>query len=176
MLGRIDMPRTDVPAGSRPTDLMWILLSLALAMGACASPPASAPAPPAPTPLAGSPSPGPGATADGTLLYWASYEFHTEPRFQILFEGGTPVRAPDEVRVLDRSGAARASATTSPVGSEALRLCARGTTYGTVRASLPVSEGLFREFIRDESRFVVHVRFGSTWSPASLANLCHATQ
>lgn len=159
-------------AGRRPQRAIGLLMTLAMGVGACANP---ASPPQAPTQSPGAvPQQSPVASFAGPPLYWASYEFHTEPRFRLIFEGGTP--APEEVRISDMTGTVRASSLTAPVSTDPLRLCARGTTYGTARATLSVAEDLFRDFIRDESRFVVEVRFGGNWSQASLANLCHATQ
>lgn len=115
-------------------------------------------------------------TAAGRAVYWASYEFHDEPKFRLLFEGGTPASDIDEVRVTDKGGTILASSVAVPVEEEPIRLCGRSTRYGTSRATIAVAEDLFDAFIQDGSKFIVQVRTGSTWTNANLANLCHATQ
>lgn len=112
----------------------------------------------------------------GPTLFWASYEFHDEPKFRLLFEGGVPTSSPAEIRIVDASGKVVAASSTVPVESDPLRLCARSTRYGTVRAMIPVGRTTFDAFIVDPSKFVVEVRMDGQWARASLTNLCHVTQ
>lgn len=155
-------------------------LILLASLGDCARVSFPAQAPTQPPELASSPliaaTPSPLATASGALLYWASYEFHAEPRFRLILEGGTPVTKLEEVRISYRTGAILASSLTVPVESDPMRLCSRTTRYGTARATIAVAKDLFDGFIRDASGYVVEVRISGKWSHAALANLCHTQQ
>lgn len=109
-------------------------------------------------------------------MSWASYEFHDEPRFRLIFEGDGAGRPIEELRVLDPVGVVRATAQAFRTDTEPLRLCGSGRTYGPTRATIIAQEPVFKEFIRDNSRYRVEVRVSGTWQIAALVNLCHATQ
>jgi hypothetical protein len=126
-------------------------------------------------------------------MFWASYQMNAEPHYRLIFEGGYEVPGRfAEVRIRDAGGAVIASATVVPSEQEALRLCAGGipkgipvTTpvptyrpglYGPDRATVAVSERVFREFIRDASTFRVEALVASTWMRVTPHNLCHAQE
>jgi hypothetical protein len=121
-------------------------------------------------------------TADQKVeLFWASYQLHAEPRYRLIFEGGTDTLRPTEVRILLPSGSTVASAPTVPSTSDPLRLCgptknADARLYGPVRAALPVDEGLFKDFIRQPADFRVEAKLQGQWQATRLTNLCHASE
>jgi hypothetical protein len=125
-------------------------------------------------------------------MYWASYQMNTEPHYLLIFEGGFESVTPTELRLRDASGAVIASARVVASEQEPLRLCGGGipkglpvTTpvptykpglYGPSRATVQVTESLFRDFINDTGKFKVELRVGSSWMTVIPYNLCHAQQ
>jgi hypothetical protein len=132
------------------------------------------------------------ATCPGVDMYWASYQMNSEPHYRLIFEGGVESRALTEVRIRDAVGSVIARANVVPSEQETLRLCAGGITrgvpvttpvptyrpglYGPDRATVLVSESVFREFIRDASPYKVEALVGSTWMQVAPHNLCHAQE
>ena len=114
-------------------------------------------------------------------LVWASYQMNDEPHYRLIFEGGTDVVRPSEVRVVTAAGAAVASALTVPSDSEPLRLCGPTKTsdsrlYGPLRATVAMPEQQFKDLIRQPGDFRVEAKVGDTWRPTRLTLLCHAQQ
>jgi hypothetical protein len=122
-------------------------------------------------------------TSNGLELFWASYQMNAEPHYRLIFEGGTDAVRPTEVRIVLPSGATAASATavSVPNDNDPLLLCGPTKTsaprlYGPVRATVAVSDQLFKDFIRQGTGFRVEARIADAWRPTRLTHLCDASQ
>jgi hypothetical protein len=117
-------------------------------------------------------------------LFYASYQMNAEPHYRLIFEGGSDVVRPSEVRIAMPSGATVASALTVPVpsASEPMLLCghtkASGTRlYGPLRATLAMpDQQVFKDFIREPGAFRVEAKVADAWRSTRLMLLCHAIQ
>jgi hypothetical protein len=125
-------------------------------------------------------------------MYWASYQTNAEPHYRLIFEGGRESVPLKELRIRDASGALIASASMVPSEQERLRLCAGGITkgtpttpvptyyrpglYGWARATLPVPENVFHDFISDAGTLKVEALVASTWMTVISHNLCHVQE
>lgn len=117
-------------------------------------------------------------------LFYASYQMNAEPRYRLIFEGGSDAVRPSEVRIAMPSGATVASALTVPVpsASEPMLLCAPAKTsgsrlYGPLRATLAVrDQQVFKDFIREPGAFRVEAKVADAWRATRLTLLCHAIQ
>lgn len=81
------------------------------------------------------------------------------------------------------SGAIVAAAPTVPVpsDSEPIRLCGPTKTsdarlYGPLRATLAVTQQLFKDFIREPAAFRVEAKIADAWRSTRLTVLCHAQE
>jgi hypothetical protein len=117
-------------------------------------------------------------------LFYASYQMNAEPHYRLIFEGGSDVVRPSEVRIAMPSGATVASALTVPVpsASEPMLLCGPTKTsdprlYGPLRATLAVpDQQVFKDFIREPGAFRVEAKVADAWRATRLTLLCHASQ
>ena len=131
----------------------------------------------------GDPSPQSPSTGDVELFY-ASYQMDAEPHYRLIFEGGSDVVRPSEVRIAMPSGSTVASALTVPVpsDSEPMLLCGPTKTsdarlYGPLRATLAMpDQQVFKDFIREPGAFRVEAKVADTWRSTRLTLLCHASQ
>jgi hypothetical protein len=125
---------------------------------------------------AATPSPSP-TIAAAVHLYWASYQFSDEPKFRLMFEGGSEPAAPTEVRILDARGALVGSAPMVPSQSEPIRMCgARNPPFGPARATVIVSADDFRLFVATPSAYRVEARVSGSWMTSALTRVCDASQ
>src|SRR5687768_2976048 len=149
--------------------LMRQLLLIALSLSACVA--------------TGDPSRQSPSAGDVDLFY-ASYQMDAEPHYRLIFEGGTDVVRPSEVRIAMPSGATVASAPTVPVpsASEPMLLCGATKTsearlYGPLRATLAMpDQQVFKDFIREPIAFRVEAKVADAWRATRLTLLCHAIQ
>lgn len=117
-------------------------------------------------------------------LFYASYQMDAEPHYRLIFEGGSDVVRPSEVRIVVPSGTTVASALTVPVPSdgEPMLLCGPTKTsdarlYGPLRATLAMpDQQVFKEFIREPTAFRVEAKVAGAWRSTRLTLLCHASQ
>ena len=117
-------------------------------------------------------------------LFYASYQMNAEPHYRLIFEGGSDVVRPSEVRIVMPSGATVVSAPTVPVpsDSEPMLLCGPTKTsdarlYGPLRATLAMpDQQLFKDFIREPAAFRVEAKVADAWRSTRLTLLCHASQ
>ena len=145
------------------------LLLIALSLSACVT--------------SGDPSPQSPSTGEIELFY-ASYQMHAEPHYRLIFEGGSDLVRPSEVRIAMPSGATVASALTVPVpsASEPMLLCGPTKTsdprlYGPLRATLAIpDQQTFKDFIREPGAFRVEAKVADAWRATRLTLLCHAMQ
>jgi len=134
----------------------------------------------------GTPASNPPAQASPTgqvvELTWASYQLNVEPRFRLIFEGGTDTVRPSELRIVMPSGASVASAAFVASAGDPLQLCGAGAGKGSnpppgpMRSTVSAAEQLFKDFIRQPADFRVEAKVADTWRPTRLTLLCHATQ
>lgn len=132
------------------------------------------------TTTAASPTAPASATASAIVLHWMSFSRHSEPRYQLLYEGGegTPFT---ELRLLGPDGAFMSTAPATASATEPMRLCLSGrsgpTTYGPLRATLILStQDMLGDVIRRPDAYRVEVRVNSAWVGASLVNVCHGQE
>jgi hypothetical protein len=127
----------------------------------------------------------PGSQSSGDVeLFYASYQMNAEPHYRLIFEGGSEVVRPSEVRIVTASGATVVSAPTVAVPSdrEPMLLCGPTKTsdtrlYGPLRATLAMpDQQLFKDFIREPGAFRVEAKVAEAWRSTRLTLLCHASE
>jgi hypothetical protein len=150
-------------------------LAFALLVVACGDrAPTAGPSPSSTTDATPSSSP---TVAAAVHLYWASYQFNDEPKFRLMFEGGTEGTPPTDVRIVDGGGALVGSAPMVPSQSEPIRMCgARNPPFGPVRATVLVSADDFRLFVATPSAYRVEARVSGSWVTSALTRVCDASQ
>jgi hypothetical protein len=134
------------------------------------------------------PSAGSSSTAriDTDRLFWGAYQMNAEPHYRLIFEGGTTRNVLTDLRLLDASGAVRASTPFVPSSSDPMRLCPGGKGPGVVtagpsgfgpwRATLAVDAQLFKDVLDSSSSYRVEVQVGGSWRSIALTYVCAATQ
>jgi hypothetical protein len=144
----------------------------ALALASCATAPATG----------GSPSgrPTPSASAPAIVLHWMSYSAHSEPHYQLLYEGGevTPF---SELRLMGPDGTIVSTGPAVPSANETMRLCGGGrsgpTAYGPIRVTLILpTQAALGDVIARPDAYRVEVRVNSTWVKVGLINECHGQE
>jgi hypothetical protein len=171
---------------ARPFSLVRVGATLAvaalLALGAAlvvlnlrGAGPAATPTPITTASTSASPSPSSTASpnpAPALTLHWMSFGAHTEPRYRLIYEGGSDV-AFTEVRLLGPDGTVVAQAVAVPVASEVMRLCSLAGPFGPTRATLASTRELFNDVISRPDAYRVEARVAGEWKAAAVVVECH---
>ena len=154
--------------GSRPAVagvLLLLLLSACASSGSIAAVTSSA-----------SPS------ARPLVIHWMSFQHHAEPRYQLLYEGGS-VGEFTQLRLIGSDGAAIASGLATPTADAVLQMCTGSKSgqppppFGAIRVTLSLaSQVQFGAVLRDPDRYRVEVLAHETWTLVTLVHNCDAQE
>jgi hypothetical protein len=141
--------------------------------------PAATPTPNTTASTSASPSPSSTASpnpAPALTLHWMSFGAHTEPRYRLIYEGGSDVPF-TEVRLLGRDGTVVAQAVAVPVAGEVMRMCSLAGPFGPTRATLALpTRELFNDVISRPDAYRVEARVAGEWRAAAAVVECHAME
>jgi hypothetical protein len=132
-------------------------------------PTASTSASPSPSSTA-SPNPAPALT-----LHGMSFGAHTEPRYRLIYEGGSDVAFTD-VRLLAPDGVVVAQAAAVATRGEVMGICAHPVSFGPTRATLALTRELFNDVISRPDAYRVEARVAGEWKAAAAVVECHAME
>lgn len=111
-------------------------------------------------------------------LHWMSLSLHSEPRYRVLYEGGSDASF-TELRMVGPDGRIVATAASVPSADESLRLCGRDApaTYGPVRATLILpTQDVLHDVIQRPEAYPVEALVGGSWLRVALVNECHGQE
>jgi hypothetical protein len=109
-----------------------------------------------------------------------SLSLHSEPRYRLLYEGGSETSF-TQLRLIGPDGGIVAAADAVPSADEVIRMCGGGrgasTSYGALRATVILpTQALLGDVIRRPDAYRVEVLSRGSWVPVALVNECHGQE